>query len=70
MKLISCYVENFGAINKREFEFSDGLTCVVNDNGAGKTTLAAFIRAMFYGLPAVRSNSKRFDDRQAEILPV
>lgn len=64
MKLISCYVENFGAINKREFEFSDGLTCVVNDNGAGKTTLAAFIRAMFYGLPAVRSNSKRFDDRQ------
>lgn len=64
MRLISCYVENFGAIEKKDFEFTDGLTCVLNENGTGKTTLAAFVRAMFYGLPAVRANSKKFDDRQ------
>lgn len=64
MKLVSCYVENFGAISETEFEFREGLTCFSNRNGAGKTTLAAFIKAMLYGLPAARSNGKRFDDRK------
>ena len=55
MKLISCYVENFGGISGREYKFNGGLTVFCGDNGAGKTTLAEFLKALFYGLPSVRS---------------
>lgn len=55
MKLIECYVENFGRISKEKFSFKDGLNCFKNDNGSGKTTLAAFIKIMLYGM----SDSKK-----------
>ncbi len=64
MKLISCYVENYGTISQRTYEFSDGITAFCEENGAGKTTLASFIKAMFYGLDSYRSNTKEFCDRQ------
>ena len=51
MKLISCYIDNFGGLSKFSMEFNDGLTVVQQPNGFGKTTLAEFIRAMFYGFP-------------------
>ncbi len=50
MKLIECYIENFGKISKEKFTFKDGLNCFKNDNGSGKTTLAAFIKVMLYGM--------------------
>lgn len=62
MKLLSCYVEGFGNLKKREYTF-DGLTVVTRENGAGKTTLASFIKALFYGLPSVRAGGN-FNDRQ------
>ncbi len=49
MKLIKCYVENFGKINKQEFQFDDNLTIFKEENGWGKTTLSIFIEAMLYG---------------------
>ncbi|MDE7330537.1 MAG: AAA family ATPase [Clostridia bacterium] len=64
MKLVSCYVYGFGGIKEAAFNFNDGVTSFINKNGAGKTTLASFIKAMFYGLPQTRSNSKKFDDRK------
>ncbi len=64
MKIISCHIENFGALKDRDYKFSDGLCEFIAENGAGKTTLAAFIRAMFYGLPATRSNARGFDARR------
>ena len=63
MKLINCYVENFGNISKKSIDFDENLTSVCEKNGFGKTTLAAFIKAMFYGLPTSRKSSD-FDDRQ------
>ena len=51
MKLIGCYVRNFGTLNDYEYKFSDGLTVIKEDNGFGKSTLAAFIKVMLYGLP-------------------
>lgn len=51
MKLISCYIENFGGLSGYSLSFSEGLTAVQEHNGFGKTTLAEFLRAMFYGLP-------------------
>ena len=51
MKLIRCYIENFGGLHQYEVSFQDGITMIEEENGFGKTTLAEFIRAMFYGLP-------------------
>ncbi len=62
MKLINCYIENFGTIKETEISFSDGITEFCRENGYGKTTLATFLKAMFYGLPAARKNQK-FNDR-------
>lgn len=51
MKLIRCYIENFGGLHQYTVEFNEGLTVIHEPNGFGKTTLAEFIRAMFYGFP-------------------
>ncbi len=58
MKLISCYIENFGAITKKEIRFEENLTSICEENGFGKTTLASFLEAMFYGMSSDRANSK------------
>lgn len=54
MKLISCYIENFGLIHASSFNFSKGLNCCLSENGTGKTTLTAFIEAMLYGIGDTR----------------
>ncbi len=63
MKLLSCYIENYGKIKKQDFTFDKNLTSYCESNGFGKTTLASFIKAMFYGLEPYRSNSKDFCER-------
>ena len=64
MKLIKCHIENFGKLKNVDYSFNSGLTEFCEQNGFGKTTLAAFIKAMFYGLPSVRVNTKEFNDRK------
>lgn len=64
MKLIKCNIENFGKLSNLNYDFNAGLTAFCEDNGFGKTTLAAFIKAMFFGLPSVRVNAKEFNDRK------
>ena len=54
MKLISCYIENFGLLHGTNFNFSKGLNCCISENGTGKTTLTAFIEAMLYGIGDTR----------------
>ncbi len=49
MKLKRCYIENFGKLQKFEYEFSEGLNIINKLNGWGKTTFATFIKAMLYG---------------------
>ncbi len=63
MKLISCHIENFGALHNYDLTFDGGLTSLYSPNGGGKSTLAAFIKAMFYGLPADSSRAK-FNERR------
>ena len=62
MKLLSCYIENFGKIRGESLTFRDGLTSVCEKNGYGKTTLAAFFKAMFYGMDSSFARTK-FNDR-------
>nr|MBE6545051.1 hypothetical protein [Oscillospiraceae bacterium] len=64
MKLIECYIENFGRISKQKFSFKDGLNCIKEDNGSGKTTLAAFIKAMLYGIGDTKKISLDENDRK------
>ena len=64
MKLLRCYIENFGALHKFEMNFKDGITVIKAPNGFGKTTFAAFIRAMLYGLPRGNKNSLEKDFRR------
>ena len=52
MKLISCHVENFGRLHDYDYVFSNGINVICRENGWGKSTFAAFLLAMFYGLPA------------------
>lgn len=51
MKLISCHVENFGRLHDFDYVFSDGINVICKENGWGKSAFAAFLLAMFYGLP-------------------
>lgn len=64
MKLISAYIQGFGGLSGREITFDPALTCFCRNNGAGKTTLASFLKAMLYGLPGCRANSKIYEDRR------
>ena len=57
MKLIKCFIQNYGKLKEYEFEFQDGINKIKKDNGFGKTTFASFIKSMFYGLEE-QSNSK------------
>lgn len=63
MRLLNGHIEGFGKLSNFDFSFSDGLTSLVFENGYGKTTLLSFIKAMLYGLPSVKANTKRFEDR-------
>lgn len=64
MKLISCYIENFGTITKSEIKFDENITSICKENGFGKTTLASFLKAMFYGMSSDRTNNKEFGMRR------
>ena len=54
MKLIDCYIENFGLLRSSNYNFSKGLNCCISENGTGKTTLTAFIESMLYGIGDTR----------------
>lgn len=64
MKIIECYVENFGKISAQKFSFTKGLNCIKEDNGSGKTTLATFIKVMLYGMSDTKKTSLEENDRK------
>ncbi len=64
MKLIKCYVRNFGTLRDFSLDFSNGLTVIKEDNGFGKSTLAAFLKVMLYGLPQTTKRSIDENDRK------
>lgn len=64
MRIIECYIENFGKISAKKYDFSKGLNCFKEDNGSGKTTLAAFIRVMLYGMSDTKKQSLDDNDRK------
>ena len=64
MKLIRCYVENFGKLKNQDISFSDGAMCFHYENGWGKSTLAAFLTVMLYGFDNERSRDDYVNERK------
>ena len=64
MKLLRLHVENFGKLQNFEYSFHEGLNVLLQENGWGKSTLAAFIKAMFYGMPASSKQSLDENERK------
>ena len=71
MKLLKCYIENFGTLHSFHYDFNDGLNVIEKENGFGKTTFATFIKSMFYGLDASKSEKserKRYTPWQGGVF--
>ena len=49
MRLVECYISNFGCLHENRIRFVRGLNTVLKENGWGKSTFAHFLLAMFYG---------------------
>ena len=64
MRLIKCYIDNFGKLSEKEYTFSEGLNTVRADNGEGKSTLAAFIKAMLFGFTDTKSQKLEENERR------
>lgn len=64
MKLLECYIENFGRISATHYSFENGINCFVSDNGSGKSTLAAFIKTMLYGMSDTKKTSLEENERK------
>ena len=64
MKIIGCYIENFGKLSNKKFDFKDGLNTIFAENGYGKTTLSVFIKCMFYGMSDTKKASLDENERK------
>ena len=62
MKLIRCYIENYGKLHQFSYEFNPKLNTILEQNGWGKTTLTSFVKAMLFGLPT--STKKDLDENE------
>lgn len=69
MHLKNCYVQGFGKLQNFTYEFTEGLNVICTENGWGKSTFAAFLRAMFYGLPQAGSRTKLEEAERRKYKP-
>ncbi len=69
MLLKRCHVQGFGKLQEFTYEFSEGLNVICTENGWGKSTFAAFLRAMFYGLPQASARTKLEDAERRKYRP-
>ena len=56
MLIKKIYIDRFGKLKDRSFEFQEGINVIHGRNEAGKSTLENFILAMFYGARTSRKN--------------
>ena len=64
MFIDSCYIEGFGKITNKKFDFSKGLNKIIGENGSGKTTLSVFIKVMLYGMSDTKKTGLDENDRK------
>ena len=55
-------IRNFGKMQNRTLEFSDGIQLISGENESGKSTVHTFIRSMLFGMTRGRgSGGKKID---------
>lgn len=64
MRLVSCYIENFGKLKDLTLEFNEDLNIICQKNGWGKSTLADFIKVMLYGFREEKSRDELKNERK------
>ena len=64
MRLIECYIENFGVLSCVSYKVTDGINAFLLDNGEGKTTFTVFLQSMLYGIGDTRAHSLDDNDRK------
>ena len=69
MRLISCYIENFGKISDFAMDFDSDINAICKENGWGKSTLAAFIKVMFYGFENERARKDEVNNERKRYKP-
>jgi ABC-type thiamine transport system ATPase subunit/energy-coupling factor transporter ATP-binding protein EcfA2 len=69
MYLTKCYIENFGVLHQYSYEPEKGVNTICSPNGSGKSTFAAFIRAMFYGMPPTRTKKQLNEAERLKYKP-
>ena len=65
MKILSAEIEEFGCLENRRIEFSDGFNLIVGENESGKSTLLTFIKFILYGMP--RKNQETAAERERSV---
>mgnify|MGYP000369342342 CR=1 FL=1 len=50
MKIEKLEIRNFGKMQNRTLEFSDGIQLISGENESGKSTVHTFIRSMLFGM--------------------
>ncbi len=58
------YIGAFGGLSDRRFVFSEGINLIEGQNESGKSTLCAFIKFIFFGLPAKGKNTAMPDRKR------
>ncbi|MBQ1310970.1 MAG: AAA family ATPase [Blautia sp.] len=54
-------IKNFGKINNKTFELTDGINVLYGENESGKTTIHTFLKSMLYGISRQRGRAARND---------
>lgn len=61
MKIEKLVIRNFGKMQDRTIEFSDGIQLISGENESGKSTVHTFIRSMLFGLTRGRGRAAKND---------
>lgn len=64
MRIIKCYINNFGKLSDFSYDFDSKISLINEENGFGKSTLCAFLKAMFYGFNNTRSKTLDENERK------
>lgn len=61
MKIRELNIKNFGKINNRTIQFSDGINIIYGENESGKSTVHTFIKSMLFGMERGRGRAAAND---------
>ena len=63
MKLLRCYVQNYGKLHEFNYDFNSDLNIILQENGWGKSTFANFIKSMLFGMPSTTKHDLDQNER-------